>query len=62
MDYPSGTMGRKEDKKLCKLAKKDFPGKHLHRYAVLVRDPAFVCVKCGRAAVSKKNLCNPKTL
>ncbi|MFW5769237.1 MAG: hypothetical protein ACOCYA_04185 [Spirochaetota bacterium] len=55
-------MGTKEDKKLCKLAKKDFPEKHFDRYAGLVRDPTYVCIKCGRAAESGKNLCKPKKL
>jgi hypothetical protein len=55
-------MGKKENKKLCKLAGKDFPEKHFDRYVDLVRDPAYVCVKCGRVAGADKNLCKPKKL
>jgi hypothetical protein len=48
-------MGKKT---LCVLIKK---GK-LERVAQEVRDPKFICRKCGRAAKSKKRLCKPTSL
>lgn len=47
-------------KKLCKLRKKidDFP----EEYKALVKDPKYVCFKCGRSSNSKKNLCKPREL
>ncbi len=44
---------------LCKLAKGSF---RLKDVRPLVRDPRFICEKCGRAAASKKSLCAPKKL
>jgi hypothetical protein len=47
-------------KSLCKLvgkkALKDDPG----AYADLVFKPQFICLKCGRAANRKNNLCDPE--
>jgi hypothetical protein len=31
-------------------------------YKRLIRNPKFVCRKCGRAAVSAKSLCEPEKL
>lgn len=47
-------------KELCKvkkLVKKDFQA-----YTALIDAPNYVCTKCGRAANSKKNLCEPTKL
>jgi hypothetical protein len=55
-------MGNKKDKPLCKLAKKGVSGKALERYARLVGSPNFICTRCGRAAVSDKNLCKPQQI
>lgn len=44
---------------LCKLAKGSF---RLKDVRPLVREPRFICEKCGRAAASKKSLCAPKKL
>lgn len=47
-------------KELCKqkkTLKSDFAG-----YVLLVQQPRFVCLKCGRAANKKKNLCNPQKI
>jgi hypothetical protein len=55
-------MGGYEKKKLCKLSDKKFPEKKFEKYAALVAAPQFICAKCGRAAVSQKNLCKPKQI
>lgn len=34
----------------------------LNEIRTLTRNPAFICFNCGRAAKSKKNLCNPMPL
>lgn len=52
----------KIDKSLCKLVKKDFLDDELKSYKALVRNPRFICRKCGRAAASKKNLCKTEEL
>lgn len=44
----------KELCKLKKLVKKDF-----NTYIGLVNSPKVVCKKCGRAANSKKLVCDP---
>jgi hypothetical protein len=31
-------------------------------YKKLIRNPKFVCRKCGRAAVKAKNICEPEKL
>jgi hypothetical protein len=44
---------------LCKATKGDF---RLRDIRPLVREPRVICEKCGRAAASKKSLCQPKRL
>jgi hypothetical protein len=47
-------------KTLCTLKrelKKDMP-----RYVLLVNQPRFVCLACGRVANKKKNLCEPEKI
>jgi hypothetical protein len=48
-------------KNLCKWGKKDLE-KNLDEYTEIVKDPRFVCMKCGRVANKKKLLCKPKEL
>ena len=48
-------------KSLCKLKKKLLKG-DIDRYIDLVRDPEYVCTKCGRVAGKEKRLCKPKAM
>lgn len=43
------------DQHLCKLAKRG----DIEQVRKLVKDAAFVCKKCGRAAREQENLCEP---
>lgn len=45
---------------LCKL-KKSLKG-DLPSYILLVNQPRFVCLNCGRVANKKKNLCDPQRI
>lgn len=45
-------------KELCKLSKKDIE-KDFDKVVEEVRRPCFLCVKCARAAHSRKRLCKP---
>ena len=47
------------EKHLCNLAKK---GTDFETYKALVKDPKFICKKCGRAAAKEENLCEPAPL
>jgi hypothetical protein len=57
-----GGMGDCKDSKhcqhLCKLVKRD----ELEQVRKLVKDAAFLCEKCGRAARDKDNLCDPSRI
>ena len=44
---------------LCDMAKR---GVDLNTYKELVRDPKFICRKCGRVAAKEENLCEPVPL
>lgn len=44
-------------KELCKLKKSI--KKETKEYILLVHQPTHICRKCGRAANSKKSLCDP---
>jgi hypothetical protein len=44
-------------KKLCSLVKKDGLKEDLKGFKKLVREPKFLCKKCGRAAEKEKHLC-----
>lgn len=43
---------------LCKLVKRD----DLEQVRKLVKDAAFLCTKCGRAAREPDNLCKPSRI
>ena len=49
------------EKHLCLLKNIGFVKRNLEEYKALVRDPEYVCRKCGRAAARKKNLCKPES-
>ncbi len=61
-------------KSCCGTAKKCDPREHTGHLCVLASEqsfdkikqlaatPKFICFTCGRAAASKKNLCNPMPL
>jgi rubrerythrin len=55
-------MPKEEKIKICKLAKKDFMKTNLKEYSKLVKNPLFVCQKCGHVAANKTNLCKPVEL
>ena len=48
------------EKHLCLLKNIGYVKRNLEGYKTLVRDPNYVCRKCGRAAANKKNLCKPE--
>ena len=49
-------------KKLCKLIKKEFLKTNLDDYILLVKKPKYICSKCGRTAIEKERLCDPKKI
>jgi hypothetical protein len=51
-----------QDKELCKVASKKVLKHQLDDYIQLVSEPQFVCIRCGRVARSRKNLCKPKKM
>ena len=55
-------MAKVSGKKLCKITGKKYLRDHLEEYLELVRDPKYVCLKCGRLSKRKKNLCEPRKL
>lgn len=55
-------MAKLKEKSLCKLVGNKILKKNLEAYSELIRDPNFVCGKCGRAAKDKKNLCEPEKI
>lgn len=46
------------DHHLCKLVKRE----DLEKVKKLVKDAEYFCKKCGRAAHSKDNLCDPSRI
>jgi len=48
----------KEDKKLCKW-KEDRLAEKLDEFMEIVREPKYLCKKCGRVADDKKRLHKP---
>lgn len=51
-------MAKNKEKNLCKWKKDDYADR-LDRLRDIVRNPAYVCRKCGRAAREKRLLCKP---
>jgi len=49
-------------KSLCKIVKSKKIRKEFEEYRKLVKNPRYVCVKCGRTARSKRNLCEPEKI
>ncbi|KJJ85738.1 hypothetical protein OMAG_000405 [Candidatus Omnitrophus magneticus] len=50
------------EKKLCKLANKEYLKNNMKEYLELVVNAAYVCGKCGRVAKEEKYLCKPKNI
>lgn len=48
---------RKKEKKMCDWRKKDIRN-NLDELIEVVREPRFICSKCGRVACDDKVLCN----
>ena len=55
-------MAKTKGKTLCKLVETKALKKDPDSYKELVETPQFVCLRCGRAANRKKNLCDPTRL
>ncbi|MGD8283693.1 MAG: hypothetical protein PVG70_00760 [Desulfobacterales bacterium] len=51
----------KKTKELCKWKKEDI-SKKLDKFSDIVKNPKFVCTKCGRVADKKKWLHKPVAL
>jgi 3-methyladenine DNA glycosylase/8-oxoguanine DNA glycosylase len=51
----------KKEKMLCKWKEDDIK-KNFDKFSDIVRNPKFVCKKCGRVADKKKWLHKPATL
>ena len=58
---PNNRKKMSSDVKLCKWKKQDYKD-NLGELKKIVKKPKFVCEKCGRAAKSKKWLCEPVSL
>jgi hypothetical protein len=52
-------VAKLREKSLCRLVEDRILKKEPDAYKKLVTAPKFVCLKCGRAANRRKNLCNP---
>ena len=50
------------DLHLCFLQNSGLLKEHPEEYAKLVKGAKYICIGCGRAAASEKNLCAPKAL
>jgi len=51
-----------EDKPFCKRVTPGFLKKNLEVYKEWIREPLYVCTKCGRVARRSRDLCNPVPL
>jgi ribosomal protein S27AE len=51
-----------EEKPFCKRVSPSFLKKHLDEYKEWVREPLYVCTKCGRVARRARDLCRPVSL
>ena len=47
------------DKKMCKIGKKEIIKEHIEEFKKVVKNPAFLCRKCGRVADKEERLCKP---
>ena len=47
-----------KERHLCKLVKRE----EFEKVRKLVKEAAYICMKCGRAARDKDNLCSPSPL
>jgi len=56
-----GDIMAKGEKRLCKWKEDDIK-KKFDEFVSLVREPKFVCIKCGRVAEKKKRLHKPLAL
>jgi len=50
------------EKHLCHLQYNGFMNQHFEEFKQLVKNPQFICRKCGRAALHADNLCQPEKL
>jgi hypothetical protein len=51
-----------EEKPFCKRVTPGFLKKNLEEYKEWVREPLYVCMKCGRVARRARDLCRPVSL
>ncbi|GAU79072.1 hypothetical protein [Fusibacter sp. 3D3] len=49
-------------KKMCKRVKEDYLETHLIEYIEHVKNPRYVCKKCGRVADEEELLCKSKKI
>ncbi len=52
----------KMSKKLCKLVKDEYLVAHLSEYIEIVKEPKYICKKCGRVSDKEKRLCKSKKM
>lgn len=58
-------MGDDKEKRMCRRSKKlagDGSKDRIKKYAALVSDPRFLCLKCGRVSSKEDLLCKPRAL
>ncbi|UCF07159.1 MAG: hypothetical protein JSV33_14795 [bacterium] len=55
-------MAKLKGKSLCKIASKKQFKNNIDDYRKLVKQAKYICLKCGRVAKAKKNLCEPTKL
>ncbi|WP_170253814.1 hypothetical protein [Acetobacterium paludosum] len=49
-------------KTLCKRVKEDYLKENLKEYITMVKEPKYICKKCGRVAEKEEMLCKPKKM
>lgn len=49
-------------KTLCKRVKEDYLKENLKEYIKMVKEPKYICKKCGRVAEKEETLCKPKKM
>ncbi|MCX6089411.1 MAG: hypothetical protein NTX88_03355 [Candidatus Atribacteria bacterium] len=50
------------DRHLCHLQYSGYMNQHFDDFKPLVKNPQYICRKCGRAAASETSLCQPEKL